>query len=270
MFVNDRRNVLSRSLPLPYIPGLNPSFALARSGMAGVRPLRAVEQSESVCDTPPLSGAADVGEPHSGNTAVQRPIQFSLRTGLLSVAGMCAVLALIAQTQPGVAMSVLWLAALVAAHIAGNVWGHRETLARRIHRESDDPPVPARRDVAWDQLPPATRLRRQAPLGKSMSLVTFACAAIGGVVGTALLTLGKLGKTGWEGVALGGASATILGGFVGFLASSFLQIAGAAFKEAETATRSRSNEVKMPDSSHSENLAQPDWPELPIPTDEVA
>jgi hypothetical protein len=184
---------------------------------------------------------------------------------------MCAMFALAAQTEPRVFLLAAWFAALVAAHVFANAWGHQAALDRRRRDAINPPRATPPAAIAWHDLPAATRLRRQIPLGSSMRVATLACAAAGGSLGVALLLMGKLGETGWEGIVVGGLSAAILGGFFGFLTSSFVQTAGSAWGEADRQTvRGAGEPLQARISAPSENLTQPGNPDLPIPSDELA
>jgi hypothetical protein len=80
--------------------------------------------------------------------------------------------------------------------------------------------------------PPATRLRERATLGWIMVVASGLCAVAGGVLGTAVMWFVAWGKIGYPSLIVAGLSATVIGGFVGFLASSFLQVSLRAWSEA--------------------------------------
>ncbi len=82
-----------------------------------------------------------------------------------------------------------------------------------------------------------TAARAQA-LGWTGIAAGAVCALAGGVLGTTvLLWLVGWGEIGYPSLIVGGVSGTVIGGFVGFLASSFLEVALRAWSEALNGSR---------------------------------
>lgn len=168
------------------------------------------------------------------------PLQFGTRTVLVGTA-LCAVLFLILRH-----VSVLWGATLVwflvmaAAHVAANVGGsHGYGGPRRASDLDDTPPAPLARRIRYA---PATRLRDSKGFSRALLVVTVCCAATGMMLGTAALLLAT--PAGAGGIVLGGLSAGVLGGLLGFIACSFTMVATGAFQEAaRSATPPRPGEL---------------------------
>lgn len=124
------------------------------------------------------------------------------------------------------------LAASVAMHVAGNAVGTRLRDAtdrdlRRTHRGSDGfSPLPQAR---------AHRLGQRSGLGLLVPVSAGIGAACGGVAGTTALV--ALTSSTVAGAALGGVSAAVIGGLVGFLAASFVEIVRVSLREAVAAER---------------------------------
>lgn len=138
---------------------------------------------------------------------------------------------------------LVWFLLLVAAHVSGAVWGTRKAL-RRIENDEHD-----RRAPGWPSSDAATvagvsadgarlpgscrgtRLRESTRLGWPMIVTTAIGIVGGGALGATLLWL-SLGGAGYTGVVLGSLSSAVVGGFLGFLTSSFFAVALNAWREA--------------------------------------
>lgn len=136
----------------------------------------------------------------------------------------------------GVVWSVilLWFLLLVVAHVTANAWGTRAS--RRGARPqpvevTDEGPAPLRHpgQLTFEG---AARLRETKRPGWPMFVVTTAGALSGGALASTALMLLSLERAGYTGVVVGAISAATVGGFLGFLASSFLDVAGHAWQEA--------------------------------------
>jgi fatty acid desaturase len=163
--------------------------------------------------------------PHDGQRGLKPP-QFRLRTMLLAVALLSVLLALMTSVGPLAAFGLLLLTLSIIAHVAGNAIGTR--LRENGSRPLEAEPVPSESRRAKTKVPlprgdfaPATRLSAQHPLGWIV-LAAFATGVIvGGSAGG-----GFLAWLCWEritpvSVACGAAASGALGGFAGFLISSF-------------------------------------------------
>lgn len=138
-------------------------------------------------------------------------------TGWLGIAGWFAVAV---------------LAASVAMHVAGNAIGTRlrEAADRDLRRFSrgphDQPALPQ---------PRAHRLGQRGSLGLLVPVSAGIGAICGGAAGTTALV--ALTPSTAAGAALGGTSAAVIGGLLGFLGASFVEILRASLREAITAER---------------------------------
>ena len=162
-----------------------------------------------------------------------RPPQFTTRT-LLAGTAACALLVVVLQAVGLVwGAAIIWFLLLIAAHVAGNLHGsHRDLDAAGIApRGAADraSPISGGPGIAA-ACAPATRLRFSKGFGRALLVLTIATAVAGWLFGTAVLLL--LTRADAGGVLLGGLSAGILGGFLGFVAGSFAMVATRAFREA--------------------------------------
>ncbi|HVX15054.1 MAG TPA: hypothetical protein VHC22_27935 [Pirellulales bacterium] len=198
-------------------------------GLAQIAQARRSSRGGSVAIETPTAAAPGAEEAVS---AVPAPFQFRLRTML---AWMAALSALFAFMQ---FIGAVWSAILVSflllglAHVTANYWGTRVApLANRRVAEEREPEQMAVRgqDVA---LTGAVRLSESLGPGWPMLAVTAAGAVIGGTLGSVALVLLSFDRAGYAGVVVGAISAAAVGGFLGFLTSSFLEIGLRAWKEA--------------------------------------
>lgn len=151
---------------------------------------------------------------------------------MLAVAA-CAVLFAIMRYVGFVWSTVLvWSVLLVLAHILGNVWGTR---AKDKPREPhpDDAQLPQEQ---WAERPiefaPTTQLRGNRRLGLTMFILTAVGALVGFVLGVFALLMIYWDTLSYLSIAVGGASAAVIGGFLGFLTSTFLGVSLRAWNEA--------------------------------------
>jgi hypothetical protein len=155
--------------------------------------------------------------------------QFSLRTLLLLMAAASVLFAVMAAVGARWSAVLVWFLVLISLHVVGNFWGSKVgRKGARLSHPGDPPPLtPARPAYA-----PSTRLRRHAGLATTTLGVTGSGSVIGGLVGGGLLWSAPPGATGLLGFTVGTGSAAVVGGFLGFLASSFLDVTLRAFSEA--------------------------------------
>lgn len=170
------------------------------------------------------------------------PFQFGLRAMFAGVALLSVLFTIMGIVGPVWSTFLVWFLLLAAAHVSGNVWGTRKTLRRIDHvsRHLDLCGPPCAETEAVDR-PAAcarlsgsnrgTRLRESTRLGWPMIVTTAIGTMVGGALGATLLGL-SLGASSYTGVVLGSLSSAVVGGFLGFLASSFLAVALNAWQEA--------------------------------------
>ena len=127
-------------------------------------------------------------------------------------------------------LAVVVIAASIAMHVAGNAIGtslraHTDSRLERVPRASTEP---------LPQRPPA-HLERRTSLGRLIPVSAGIGGACGGLAGTvALLSLPSVSAAG---ALLGGVSSAIIGGLVGFLLASFVEIVRTSVREAIAAER---------------------------------
>lgn len=182
---------------------------------------------------------------HDDASIVRTPFQFRLRTLLLAVALFSALFAVMDIVGALWSVVLVWFLLLVGAHVAANAWGTkvgRRGQADRLQEDTDqrpsDPSNAAVRRCL--RVPPMTssRLRQSTRLGRTMYVISGVGALIGAAVGTALLAVICLRHVGLAGLLVGGISSAVLGGFFGFLTSSFISVAGPALLEASRGSHS--------------------------------
>ena len=156
--------------------------------------------------------------------------QFSLRGMLLAVTALSVALAGMAAVGWRWSPVVAWFLLLVAVHTLANAWGGRSG-RRRIDAEADDerPAAPADPHAACS---PSTRLRERIAPGPTMRVATVVGGGAGAALGAFLLWGPQADWVATVGTGVGIASAGVVGAFVGFLASSFLEAAVRALREA--------------------------------------
>lgn len=165
-------------------------------------------------------------------------IQFRLRSMLIFVAAVSALIPLcqfVLQLLGAAWLAVfIWFLILVVAHVTANFWGTRVAPSAgrvsHVYDESGESRSAGRSLVA----PPvgAVRLSESARPGWPMFVVTGAGAVIGGLIGGVTLALLSFERAGYTGIIVGTISASLVGGFLGFLTSTFAEIALRAWKEA--------------------------------------
>lgn len=163
--------------------------------------------------------------------AAPRPFQFGLRTLFVATACFSALFAVMSFIGAVWSTILVWFLLLVLLHVVGNAWG-----SHRWRRDGQDASEMTEEGPPWRSGPPAeapaTRLRESTRLGWTMLAVTISGALLGGGLGAGSLACLGSAKIGYVAIAVGGISSAILGGFFGFLASSFVEVAGQAWREA--------------------------------------
>ncbi|MFM1903124.1 MAG: hypothetical protein RLZZ440_1024 [Planctomycetota bacterium] len=127
-------------------------------------------------------------------------------------------------------LAIAVIAASVAMHVAGNAIGTglRDAADRRLER------VPAGVSEPLPVRPPA-HLERRTSLGRLVPISASIGGGCGGLAGAAALL--QLPSVSVAGALLGGVSSAIIGGLVGFLAASFVEIVRTSIGEAIAAER---------------------------------
>ncbi len=130
-------------------------------------------------------------------------------------------------------MAAAVLLASVAMHVAGNAIGTRL-------REATDHDLALRRNTALPASAPLpasgpTHLERRSSLGRLVPISAGIGAACGGTAGT--LSLLWLTASSPAGALLGGGSSAVVGGLLGFLGASFVEIVRASLRESLAAER---------------------------------
>jgi hypothetical protein len=130
-------------------------------------------------------------------------------------------------------MAAAVLLASVAMHVAGNAIGTRL-------REATDNDLALRRTTALPASAPLpasgpTHLERRSSLGRLVPISAGIGAACGGTAGT--LSLLWLTASSPAGALLGGGSSAVVGGLLGFLGASFVEIVRASLRESLAAER---------------------------------
>lgn len=162
--------------------------------------------------------------------------RFTLRTLLAIVTLLSGFFALLGVLGTTYSVILIWSLLLVAAHVAANAWGTRQ---RRLDaaagaRDRDATGQGSLVGVAAIQaaLVPATRLRERMGIDRYMIAVTCLGAFAGGIIGGMFFERQYWQTAGFEAILFGAFSSAVLGGFLGFLVSSFLRVALKALHEA--------------------------------------
>ena len=183
-------------------------------------------------------GTAEADVPASATSVEhERPFQFSVRTLLIAVTVLSFLLAIM-RWHPTFGTILAWTVLLVAAHMMATAWGTRH---RRLHPDAqpgandDSRPVSASSEsIAFA---PPTPLHWRTRLGWLTGGCVIVGAITGGVLGTAVLVYAYWPMLSWPALGLGVCSACILGGFLGFIASTFLGISLRAWRAAIASQR---------------------------------
>jgi hypothetical protein len=153
---------------------------------------------------------------------------------LISVAVVCATLALFVSVGAAPSLMLAMLISLVLLHVVGNALGTRlrdrhETEYERLERgDSDAYGMPANpRAIA-----PAQRLHENTSVRRPWLIAAVVCAAAGGSIGGIGIATIVGEKLTVAGLIVGVCSAAVLGGFFGFMACSLWTVARNALREA--------------------------------------
>lgn len=124
-------------------------------------------------------------------------------------------------------MAVVVVAASIAAHVAGNALGTklREATDRDLFKTGPRP------QAVMLPLPrPPANLERRASLGSLVAVSAVIGGLCGGLAGSVMLY--RLAGSSLAGAVLGGVSSAVIGGLIGFLGASFVEIVRTSLREA--------------------------------------
>jgi len=159
------------------------------------------------------------------------PPQFRLRTLMLAIT-LCGVLFGLMSALSALACTLLlFFLTLVAAHVLGNVIGNRLRDETSGSLEAEDAQRPARLALRLP-VPTAQRLRERTGISRTMVVTAAIGAVLGGTSGGFVLAECVGQRANFAGIGLGTFSSAVLGGFFGFLLSSFLSVFSRALGEA--------------------------------------
>jgi hypothetical protein len=161
------------------------------------------------------------------------PFQFGLRTLFYATAFFGALFAVMSVVGAVWSTILVWFLILALGHVIGNAWGSQRW--RRHDPAEVERDLGAEPGLVCGSAPPAapaTRLRESTRLGWRMAAATIAGAVLAGGLGAGSLACLGSEKVGSIAIVVGAVSSAVLGGLFGFLASSFLEVAGLAWREA--------------------------------------
>jgi hypothetical protein len=156
--------------------------------------------------------------------------QFRLRTLMIAVTGCCVLFALMREVGPLASTGLCFFLLLVLLHVAGNALGTslRDRAVQEPNEQQTGLSIAA--PVAAQVANTPSRLREHTSLGRMIVILTAVGAALGG-------SLSSLAYAYWTDVHVGGLivgslSAAIVGGFFGFMTSSFCKMIFRAWRQA--------------------------------------
>jgi hypothetical protein len=169
----------------------------------------------------------------SGRPSPSRPWQFGLRTLLLAMAVCGAMFAFMSVAGPLWSVVLVWFALLIVAHVAANAWGAKIPSSREARLTDDgSPPIQITRAAVQQSCGRATRLREQVSVRRTMIIAGGIGGLLGGIGGASALIAVGIGIAHLAGLAVGTISSCVIGGLLGFLTSTFVQITTSAVREA--------------------------------------
>jgi hypothetical protein len=175
--------------------------------------------------------------------ATLKPPQFTLRALLVAMTAVAGLLAVMTAVGLLWSLAIVLVAALVSAHVVGNALGTRlrDKSSELMARGPGVAPAVARpRPLASPK-----RLTEPARLHWINLVITVAGALAGGYFGGSALAAGYPEAT-TAAVVLGVVSSGVLGGFLGFAASSFLSVMQQALSEAHAASDKHPRGARRP------------------------
>jgi hypothetical protein len=127
-------------------------------------------------------------------------------------------------------IAILLFVCLVAGHVIGNSLGTRLRDGAPRHEKILHVPFESQTSAQHFSDSQGSGLSRRSRLSRVTAVMTFGGASAGAFCGTGLAAIYP--EAGAPAVALGVVSSAVLGGFVGFLSSSFLSVMLTAWREA--------------------------------------
>lgn len=174
-------------------------------------------------------GASSQHEPY-------RPWQFGLRTLFIAMAVCGAGLAVISVAGTLWSVALIWFGVLIMAHVAANAWGSKIPSSREARLTEDaSPSVGVTHAAVLESCGRATRLREQVSVRRTMIIAGSIGGLLGGIAGASALMASGIGIANLAGLAVGTLSSCVIGGLLGFLTSTFVQITTGAVREAAAA-----------------------------------
>jgi hypothetical protein len=170
-------------------------------------------------------------QPSADNPTAVGPPRFTLRTMLLAVAALGCLFGVMSALGTVWSVAILLFGCLVAGHVLGNSLGTR--LRDGAPKRSGVSPTrqDARFAATHRSAVEGSGLSRRTRLSRITLVMAFGGATAGAFLGgTGLAAIYP--DAGAAAVALGVVSSAVLGGFVGFLTSSFLSVTLKAWREA--------------------------------------
>jgi len=165
------------------------------------------------------------------------PPQFSLISLLVAITAVSIIFASYQLLGAAAAFILALLTVAVAAHVIGNSLGTRLRDIGNASKQVAHAGVKQRGDVSESDLAPVTRLHHVASLGRPLVVCTGIGAVAGLISGLLLFVWANWEQASWSASSLGVAAFIFLGGFFGFLLSSFLQVGMDALVQAHDAEK---------------------------------
>jgi hypothetical protein len=149
---------------------------------------------------------------------------------MLAVTGCCMLFALMRQVGPLASTGLCFFILLVVLHVAGNALGTSLREESNHERIDFERALPIETHIAQKCACSPSRLRERTSLGRTVVVLTALGALVGG-------SLSSMAYAYWTdvhaaGIIVGSISAAIVGGFLGFVASSFFQMIFRAWRQA--------------------------------------
>lgn len=220
--------------PLLAQPPMPVPQALPRTAEHGAGPQvgsHSYDDQPSWCG--PLPSAAPKQATGEAATSAAEPSQralrlprFSLRTVFLAIALCCGMLALATAVNTAWLVLLVWVSLMVTGHVTGNLSGSSTLRGDRV---MDEGPAYISPSVV---AAPCTRLGEKAEFGRNMVVFTASSAAMGCVLALIYLVFGLKQRPPVLGLLIGGLSAAVIAGLLGFMAGSFVNVFRHAFRQA--------------------------------------
>jgi len=161
-----------------------------------------------------------------------KPPRFSLAALFVAMAVLGVLFAATSYLGSYATLLLILFSLTIAAHVAGNAIGTqlREN-GNRQPMANDQTPRQTRRRVASTDFAPPSQLHLRSALGKPILITTVMGSVAGALLGGYGLTTFMEHPT-LLAIALGAIASAVLGGIWTFSASSFLQVASSALRQA--------------------------------------